>query len=91
MAFIIALLLGVGLTALVLWIRSRGIAVRWYEWLIGAVGLLLVIAAVQHYFGSLAERYDTAGMLGLLVFGVPALILLVAAWMLIARHNRVSA
>ena len=88
MWFVIGVVVAAGVTVLVLWLRNRNIAVTWYDWLIGAIGLLLVLAAIQHYTGALAEGFPTAGWLGLLVFGIPALILLVVAWQLIARRQR---
>jgi hypothetical protein len=90
MWFIVAIIIGVGLTVLFMWMRNRNISVRWYDWLIGALGLLLLFAAIQHYAGSLAEAYTKAGWMGLLILGIPALILLVLAWQLIARRARAS-
>ncbi len=87
MWFIIALVLGAGLAALVLWLRSRDTKVAWYVWLMGIIGLLLVLLAIQHYTGSLVELYPQAGWLGALIIGVPGLILIVLAWQLIARRQ----
>lgn len=88
MWLIVALIIGSGVTALVFSLRNRDIAVKWYDWLIGAVGVLLLLAAVQNYIGSMAELYPTAGWLGLLIFGVPGLILLALTWQLVARRQR---
>ena len=88
--FVFALVLGAGVLALVLWLRSRDIKVTWYEWLIGIVGLLLLLIAVQHYVGSLAEMYPAAGWMGALIVGVPALVLLAVAWLLAWRRQRVG-
>ena len=43
MWFVIALVLGGLVGALVLWTRSKDIKLAWYEWLIGIVGLLLLL------------------------------------------------
>ena len=43
MWFIIALVVGIALMALVCWLRSRDIRIRWYKWLIGLVGLALLL------------------------------------------------
>jgi hypothetical protein len=56
------------------WVRSRGLSVRWYEWLLAAVGLLLAALAIQSYTGSLAELEPHAAGLFLAFFGIPALI-----------------
>ena len=88
MWFIIALIVGAGLTALVLWLRRQDVSLTWYEWLIGIVGLALLLFTIQNFFGSLAEIESTAANMLLLVIGLPALILLVIAWQLVARRQR---
>lgn len=88
MWFIIGLIAGGAVLGLVLWLRGRDISVTWYEWLIGAAGLLLVLLAVQHFAGSLVEMYPTAGWMGALILGIPAIILLAVVWQLIARRQR---
>jgi len=91
MWFLIALIVGVAVGALMLWMRSRNIKMTWYEWLIGIVGLLLLLFAIQNYFGTQAEFESTAAMLFLLVVGLPSLILIVVAWQLAARRQRAKA
>ena len=46
MWFIIALVAGVAVAVLVMWLRSRDMVVKWYEWLIGAIGLLLLMFTI---------------------------------------------
>ena len=70
------LILGFGLLALVLWLRSRRIVVKWYEWLIGVLGLGLLLFTVHDFFASLAEHEEFAAWTFFWVFGVPAIILL---------------
>ena len=90
--FIPFLVVGVIVTAclfaLVLWLRQRNIMVTWYEWLIGIVGLVLLLIAVQHVFGALAEFFPYAAWMGLLVLGLPALILLAIFFALVVRKQR---
>ncbi len=83
-------LLGAGVLAVVLWLQNRDVKVTWYEWLIGALGVLLLLTATQHYVASLAEMYPTAAWLGALIFGLPRLILLAAVWQLIAQRQQAS-
>ena len=91
MWFIIALILGAGVLALVLWLRSRKIAVSWYEWLIGAIGLLLLLFTIQNFSASFAEHEEIAARMFLLVFGLPAIILLAIACLLPwLRHRRAA-
>jgi len=55
MWFIIGFILGAGLLTLVLLLRARNIAVKWYEWLTGAIGLMLLLFTIQNFSGSFTE------------------------------------
>ena len=88
MWFAIAFVLGAGLVALVVWLRSNSVEVKWYEWLMGIIGLLLLIFTIQNFAGSFAEFNSTAAWLFLPIVGLPALILLAVAWRLVARRQR---
>jgi len=77
--FLAALIIGAGIMALVLWLREKHIKVTWYEWLMGALALLLAVLSVQHFVGSLAEWEVKAAWMGILVFDIPALILAILA------------
>ena len=90
MWLIIGLVAGTGLLALVLWLRGRNIKVIWYEWLIGAVGLLLLLFTIQNFAGAFAEFEPTVAYMFLLVTGLPSLILLAVVWQLVARRQRVA-
>ena len=76
MWIIIFFALGIGLTLLFGWLRSRQITVNWWEWLLGALGLLALLMAIQNFVTSFAELESDAAWLMLATFGVPALILL---------------
>ena len=79
----LGLLIGIALVMLVLWLRRRKLSVSWYEWLLALAGLALLLFAFQNYRTSIAE-YETvaAGML-LLIFGVPGIVLLAIAFVLV--------
>lgn len=85
---IIGVVVGAAVVWLVFWLRSRNIQVAWYEWLIGVVGVLLLIFTIQNFIASIAELENTAGTMFLLVLGLPAIILMAVAWQLIARRQR---
>ena len=87
MWLIIGLILGAALLGLILWLRGRDIRVTWYEWLIGVIGLLLLLFTIQNFAGSFIELEPTAAWMFLLVTGLPALILLALAWQLARRHR----
>ena len=76
MWFIIGLILGAGLLALVLFLRTGRFTVKWYEWLIGGIGLLLLLFTIQNFFGSLAEHEEFAAWTFLWLSGVPSIILI---------------
>jgi len=88
MWFIIGLVIGAGLLTLALWLHSRKIAVKWYEWLIGALGLLLLLFMIQNIAGSIAEMETIAAWQFLWLIGLPSLILLALAWWLPWRRHR---
>ena len=90
MWFIIALILGAVVAALVLLLRSRDIKVSWYEWLIGIVGLFLLLFTIQNYFASLNEFESEAATMFLLVTGLPALILIAVAASLAWRRQSIA-
>ncbi len=79
MLFYIGLLLGLGLLALVLWLRSRRVAIAWYAWLLAALGLALLIFSLQNYLAATADQEPASPGLFLLVFGLPGLILFLLA------------
>lgn len=88
MWFIIGIVLGGALLGLMWLMRNKGVSLTWYEWLIGIVGVALLLYGIQNLAGGLVETETTAGWLLLVVFGVPALILLTATWQLVRRHHR---
>ena len=88
MWFVAGLVLGAGIVALVLWLRARRIAVSWYEWLMGTLGLLLLLWTVHDFFASMAEYNEIAAWTFLWMLGGPALILLALALFLPWRRHR---
>ena len=88
MWLIIGLIAGAAVLGLILWMRGRDVSVKWYEWLIGALGLMLLLFTIQNFAGSLAELDSTAANMFLVVSGLPAIILLAVSWQLVARRQR---
>ena len=91
MWFIVALILGAVVAALVLLLGSRGIKVSWYAWLIGIVGLFLLLFTIQNYSASMNEFEPEAATTYLLVVGLPSVILIAVAGLLAWRRNRTTA
>lgn len=89
MLFWIGALFGAFLTFFIIWLNKKA-AVKWYEWLIGTLGMLSGIGAIQHYFGSLKENEPASAWMGFLVFLFIALALLAFTWALVRRHKRTA-
>jgi len=87
---ILALIIGAAVVALVWWLRSRSIVVKWYDWLIGAIGLLFIGMAYQHTLGELFEGLPQAAWMGLLVLGGIGIVLLVAISLRVWRRNKTA-
>ena len=87
MFFMFGLVLGV-VGMLLFQVVRRGVVISWYEWLIGAIGVVLLYLGVWHFFGALRELEPTAGWLGLAVIALPGIILLVVAWQLARRRQQ---
>ena len=90
MWFIIGLIVGVAVLALSLWLRNNNIAVKWYEWLIGVLGLLLVLFSIPNFTGSFAEREPAAAWMFLLLLILPGVVLMAVAFQLIWRRSRTA-
>jgi TRAP-type uncharacterized transport system fused permease subunit len=78
----IGLLIGIVLLLLAFWSKSKKIGVVWYEWLLGILGLALLLFTFQNYRASVAEFEPTAPGMFLLVFGLPGLVLMVVSILL---------
>ena len=90
MWFIFGLIVGAGLLLLVMWLRNRNIVMKWYEWLIGVIGLGLLLLMIQNIIGSVREMETLAAWQFLWIIGLPALIFLSLAWWLPWRRRRKS-
>ena len=82
--------IGGGVLLLLNWTRSRDIATKWYDWLVGIVGIVLLVFAIQNYAGSLAEFEPAAANFLALTWGAPAIILLAIAATLFWRRIRTA-
>lgn len=85
---ITGLIIGAAVLWLVTWMRSRNTQLPWYFWVIGGVGIVLLLLTIQSYFATIAEWEPAAANLSLLVLGLPAIILLAAAGLLGAKKLR---
>jgi hypothetical protein len=87
---IFAFILGAITFWLISWRRNKNLFPIWYEWLLGVVGVVSILAASQQYFGSLREDYLQAGLLGALMFGIIGLVFLATAWQFLVRRKNAA-
>jgi len=87
MWFFAGILLAIVVILLVLWLRSRKIATTWYEWLIAALGLVLLLIAFENYFESSAGFEPTAPGTFLLILGLPGILLFALAAVLVSLRQ----
>lgn len=80
--------IGGGIVALAIWLRSRNIETRWYDWLIGAIGLVILLFTIQNFYTSFTEVEPLAAWMFILLPGLPALVLIGIATMQVWRRNR---
>ncbi|ACZ62534.1 MULTISPECIES: hypothetical protein [Dehalococcoides] len=86
MWFFIGIIIGALVLGLIWWLRRKNFNLTWYEWVIGILGLLLLVFTLQNFMGSFEEVESKAAYMFLLVTGLPALILLALSWQLAARR-----
>ncbi|ACZ62438.1 reductive dehalogenase anchoring protein [Dehalococcoides mccartyi VS] len=83
----VGFMLGIGATVLFNNLRSSKLTLCWYEWVLGVSGLILLLAAIQHFAGAMViEKYNSAAWWGLPFLGLPALVLLALTWQLVTRR-----
>ncbi len=79
MVFVFGLLTGAALMALAFWLQRSGVVVKWYSWLLGILGFVLGLWAVNDFFASMAEHDERAGRVLLVLLGAPAVIFIALA------------
>ena len=71
---ILGLILGVG----ILWLATRAnFKLTWYEWVLAALALILILFSADNYLASQTELEPRAAGLLLLLFGLPGVVLVV--------------
>ena len=84
------LIIGACLVGLVVWLRNRQIATKWYDWLIGIIGLALLLFTIQNMEGSLVEGYATAALMFFVVTGILSLVLMAVPVFSVWRRSRAA-
>ena len=82
--FFYGLIMGAGIMSTVNWVQTGNKHVDWYVWIIGALALLLISLTIQHFFASRKEMEYKAAWMGVLMMGMPGIILAgITLWLLI--------
>ena len=84
----VAFVLGVGLTALWFWAKNRNMSIKWWEWILGLLGLFLIFFTIQNIMAADFEEVTRSTGPFLLVLGLPGLILLVIPVQTVWRRMR---
>ena len=83
------LILGLVLGALFFFLATNGsFKMKWYEWALAVLGVVLILFALQNYNASLLEYEPRAAGYLLMIFGLPGIILAVLAGVLAFMRNR---
>jgi uncharacterized membrane protein len=86
--FPIGIVLTAAVVGLIFWLRQRKIELKWWEWLIGFVGLLMLLLTIQTLIGAVREQEAVAVWKFAMVLGLPTLILLLIPSLQIWRRSR---
>ena len=60
--FSFGILIGVASAASYFSLKAKGISLKWYEWPLAIIVVLLLVFTVQNFFGSLAESDRQVGL-----------------------------
>jgi len=72
--FFVGIIFTVAIAFLVFWIIKQGISVRWWEWLMGAMGVVLLVFTIQNFMGLMGENESLPAWMFWLYIGLPGLI-----------------
>jgi hypothetical protein len=75
------------LIALVYLTGRLKVTVHWYEWILGAFGLVLSFFSFQNYYASRLEFEPIAPSRFLLIFGLPGILLITLAMILVVWNK----
>jgi len=86
------LIVGLVLGAVIFWVATGGfVKLTWYEWVLGILGIILILFAIQNFGASQVAHEPKAGNLLLLIFGLPGLIFAAVAGVLVFLRGKKEA
>ena len=77
------IILVAALTLLVIYVFNKKMVVKWWEWVLFGIGILLFVFALQNFFGAMMEGESKPAFMFLWTLGIPALILLIVPIVLV--------
>ena len=86
--FWIGLIFGAAIAVGVYFAIKYNLNLKWWQWLLAALAILALFAAVQHLYGSFGENEVKSAWIGFAIFGVIAVIIGVVDWQLIIRNKK---
>jgi len=90
MWIIIGIIIGGAFAALFWFLSKNKFSLKWYEWLMSGIGLLLLLWTIQNFTASFVEWEPKAAWMFLLIVGLPGLILLILPGTLAYRRLKGS-
>ena len=80
MWFAAGLIVGAALVVLFLQLKRINVTVKWYEWLIGVAGMLVMVYSLQNVFAASASESGTgAPGVFFLLFALPGIFLILVS------------
>jgi len=88
--FFVGLLTAFAISFVLAVVYIKKISVRWYEWLLAFIGVLIIILTIQNFMAAFDENEATAAWLFWLYMGLPGIIILAIPVVLMWRRNFVK-
>lgn len=79
---ILGLVIGCVLYFLISGVRKGNLKITWYQWVLGAISVSMLLFTVQNYLGFQQELESNAGNFILMTVGLPAIILAALIWVI---------
>jgi hypothetical protein len=90
MWMVIGAVLAVALYMLIMWLRNSGYSLKWYDWILGILGMGLLLFTLENFIGSFEEQVPQAAWMFLVVTGIPSLVLLGVVGIQLWRRARAT-
>ena len=74
---LVGFILGGGVVYLWMMLKAKSVQMRWYEWLMAVLGVLIFLLMGQTFIASLGEDQPQAAWMSLIFMGIPFLLLVV--------------